>query len=105
MPAQRYATSAELQAHDEKDDLRHAEVMRFVGATEQYIKTSEKNVEAMFQGIANLTSLIGNTREKVAEENGKSKSNQLWVNAMVSLGAAGLGALITIVLMLVFHLH
>ena len=101
-------TSA-LQAHEDKDEDRHAEVMRFVGATEQYIKTSEKNVSIMFQGIADLTKLIGSTRETVAEENGKNKgksqSNQAWVVAVITLGAAVLGSGATVALMLAFHVH
>jgi len=96
---------AALTAHELKDEDHHADMMRFMGATEQYIKTSEENARVMFQGIADLTKLIGTTREKVAEENGKSKSNQTWVSQLVTLGAAVLGSAVAVLLMLAFHVH
>lgn len=108
MPSSRGRRSTDFEAiladHERRDEERHAEVMRFMGATQQYIQTSERNTEAMFQGIADLTKLIGSTREKVAEDDGKSKNNRLWLNALVVLAAAALGSLLMAALESSFHL-
>lgn len=95
---------AALADHERRDEARHAEIMRYVGATEQYIKASEVDRKAVFQGIADLTKLIGSTRETVATENGKSSSNRQWLNALVILGAAVLGSVAMAWLELSFHL-
>lgn len=105
MPRRRAADFQEaLSEHERRDEERHAEVMRFVGSTERYIKTSEDNVKAMFQGIADLTRLIGSTRETVAQETGKDKNNQRWVNALVILGSAVVGSGVMAFLESTFHL-
>lgn len=95
---------AALAKHEERDEERHAELMKFVGSTEEFKKTSEKNTEAMFAGIAKLTQLIGGTREKVAEEDGKSKNNQRWIQALIIFGSVIVGALATGFVEAHFHL-